>query len=367
MPPRAPICPSMTAGAGLSIEQSGFAKRIRSSGSRNVTLRSERSFSTQRHPFMHITPRFLATTLTLMIGGQAVAGGQICPASNAVGQNGIGDGCTTSGLENIPHIALFKPTFTSSCNRHDKCYTTLGSTYSSCNPRFLSDMQSACRSDYNPLIRPVEYSMCMDTANQYYLVVSLFAETDDPLKTLQPEALKRSKAMQLKVEADECGTTPERTTLYAAGLVSQVNNSFLTYARRLPTVYEFFTAVNASSNGRDYVTDRAWWNTNLNVFASSRLSYVPPQPSYTVSSTFPQLVLSSTTSNVNHLWKVNGATSLAPSIVVSSRAPVYDSWTKIEGFMKAVDQTTSAKNMIVIDNNVFREGSCSGSPDQICR
>ena len=47
----------------------------------------------------------------------------------------------------------------------------------------------------------------------------------------QLEARNRSLSQQYYVDTDTCGTTAERTTLYAPQLITQINNAYLSSAR----------------------------------------------------------------------------------------------------------------------------------------
>jgi hypothetical protein len=316
---------------------------------------------------------FLRTFLTVSVlaaaASQAVAGGNICAPSNAVNQPGIGDGCSTNILGYVfPDVGVFRPTFTSSCDRHDKCYTTLGSTYSSCNGQFLSDMRSACRSSFNPLFFPVEYSACYATATNYYVAVEAYADSADPLPGLLLDARKRSIAMQSSVNADACGTTPEITTLYTSGLISQINGAFQTNAGRLPTIYEFFTAMNAGTDTTNYVTNLPWWESNLSTYSRQRASVAVPTVGYTSTQdlSYVRFTASPIQSNTTYLWKTNGTTTAGTTMAIPLRNPKYDLDWKIEGFIKATNTTTKEKNMKLIDRPVHEEGWCRDVPGGAC-
>jgi len=300
---------------------------------------------------------------TFLVSSIVLAGGSICPASNAVGVEGIGDGCSTSIAGYIfPDIAIFKSTFTSSCNAHDKCYSTLGTTYGECNGRFLSDMRSACRSKFNPFFFPGEYSACYASANHYYAGVEAWGSIADPLPGIQSEALSRSRQMQAQVDGNVCGTTPEATTLYSAGLISQINNTFSTYAGRLPTVYEFLDAVNAGN----IVADRNSWNATLISKAGFAASVQPPLVSYTKSQTDTRLLLAinPTQPGASYFWKASGTAS-GPTWEIPMRMPKYDTSWALEGFVKATS-STGVRNMQVIDIKVFERGWCSSRPGIAC-
>lgn len=322
--------------------------------------------------------RFLRTVLTVSAlaaaAGQAMAGGNICAPSNAVNQPGIGDGCTTTyqgvnGSYVFANIGIFKPTFTSSCDRHDKCYTTLGSTYSSCNGQFLSDMKDACKSSFNPLFFPNEYAQCYATANAYYAFVEGYADLEDPLPALQLDALKRSRDMQKNsVEPDVCGTTPERTTLFTSSLISKINGAFQTNAGRLPTIYEFFTAVNAGTDATNYVTNPAWWESNLTMYSRQRASVAVPAVGYTRPQdySYVRFTASPIQSSTTYLWKTNGTATTGTTMAIPLRNPKYNLDWKVEGFIKATHNDTKEKNMKIIDEWVHEQGWCRDVPGGPC-
>lgn len=297
---------------------------------------------------------------TLALSARAWGGGNICPPSNAVGIDGIGDGCSTSIAGYVlPDIAAFRSTFTPACNAHDKCYTTLGTSYGECDGRFLSDMQSACRSSFNPFFLPVEYAACNATAYNYYAGVQAWGSVVNPLPGMQADALRRSRQMQASVNADTCGTTPEGTTLYAGGLMSQINSTFLAYASRLPTVYEFFDAVNAG----DLLADRSGWNSLLVTKAIAAASVVPPSVATSGSSGLSSVVLSiaAPASGTTYFWKANNATSGTSSISFKLKNPKYDLYWAIEGFVKATGPG-GQRNLGVLNVPVYEQGWCATAP-----
>ena len=120
--------------------------------------------------------------LTIATCAQAQVG--ICAPSNAVGESGIGDGCSVPGWApyTFPTVGAFEGTFTQSCNWHDKCYTSIGTSYSECNGNFLSDMKGACANNYPVYLLPDVYSTCIATANMYYAAVVYYANTYEVTK-----------------------------------------------------------------------------------------------------------------------------------------------------------------------------------------
>jgi hypothetical protein len=217
----------------------------------------------------------LLLAVALAFGVSALSAAPLCPQSNAVNVQGIGDGCTIPPGSSVlfPQIGAYQSMFTPACQRHDKCYSTLGTSYAECDGRFLNDMQSACnqissakRNWLGVLIGlppgapgfadPVS---CHSTALQYSGAVSAWRSTQDPLPGIQAEALRRSRSLETTLQSEACETVPEATSLFSASLVSKVNNTFQTYLGRQPTVLEFFQAVNSAN----VVSNPAGWEAQL--------------------------------------------------------------------------------------------------------
>lgn len=307
---------------------------------------------------------FLTASLISM-AGTAMAG-PICAPSDAAGIPGIGDGCSIPSAAGIlfPDIAAFKSTFTPACNQHDKCYSTLGTSYGECDGNFHSNMRSACRSRFNPLFRPVEYAICNDTASKYYLAVVAYGSQYNPLPGIQADALNRSRQMQYRVDADICGTIPSETTLYSNGLQSEINSAFLTYAGRAPTAYEFFDAVNAG----DIVNNRAAWSSQLVGKAMQAANVTPPPVSYVRGSDWNSpvtLTASPNVPNVGYLWNLDVIRTNGPSVAIPLVYPQYNFSWSLSGYLKAT-APNGARNLVLVRENIFEQGWCSSSPENAC-
>ena len=70
------------------------------------------------------------------------------------------NGCGAAGGQKFPE---FKGTFTTPCNDHDICYATCGSSRSTCDSDFKSDLLSACGS-----VGFGKKTLCKIAANAYY-------------------------------------------------------------------------------------------------------------------------------------------------------------------------------------------------------
>jgi hypothetical protein len=281
---------------------------------------------------------------------------QICETSNAVGLDGIGDGCSTHGAETwFPNVGIFKSTFTPACNLHDKCYTQLGADYGQCDSAFYEAMRASC-STYNELLDP-RWAACRATAFEYYEAVKQWGATPSTRLNMQTEARGRSTAQQYWVNTDTCGTTPERTTLYAPGLISQINNAYLAYAGRLPTIYEFLDTVNAGN----IVNDRAGWDYLLYTMASQAAAVRPPSVTWTHSGGRDEMAQTLTVDPVEagavYRWRVTLGFGDGPVKIIYLQEPRYNTVFQMRGFMKATS-ASGVRNMAIVDYDVRMRGSC---------
>lgn len=298
--------------------------------------------------------RKLLATLMFLCSVPAMA--QICETSNAVGLDGIGDGCSTRGAENwFPNVGIFKSNFTPACHAHDKCYTQLGADYSQCDSAFYEGMRDACN-NYNELLDP-RWAVCRLTAFQYYEAVKAWGSTPGTRHNMQTEARGRSAWQQYWIETDTCGTTPERTTLYAPGLITQINNVYLAYTGRRPTIYEFLTTVNAG----DFVNDRAGWDSLLYTLASQAAAVQPPSVTWTHSGGREEmaqtLTVSPTEPGVTYRWRMTLGFGDGPVKIIYLQEPRYNTIFQMRGFLKATSPS-GVRNMAVVDYDVRMRGSC---------
>lgn len=316
---------------------------------------------------MQSTFRLLAAILFLGSASQ-VFSQAICRAST-VGGEGIGDGCTTSISVLMPEIGAFRSTFTPACNNHDKCYTTLGTSGHECNSNFLSDMQSACRSDFTPLLRPVEYQACNQSALAYRTAVDAYLSINESLAGHQYDALVVSRQLENEVETGVCATTPERTTLYSSSLIGKVNTAFSQNAGRLPTIYEFMEVINLGN----IVYDPIGWDSILFTYTSQkRNAPVPPAVGYVLSG--KSLVASPAVPGATYTWKIDNIdTKEGNAIFVGTTAaemPRYDHTRYLRGYVKATlnkGTPLEVSNVALVETSIFIRGWCSSGPTQACR
>jgi len=290
---------------------------------------------------------------------------QICPVSNKVPTpgDGIGDGCSTTyrGVDLAwlaPDVGLFKSTFTSACDFHDKCWTQLGADYGSCDSQFLSKMKDRCDSQFNQILNPAVNLQCKVTANMYKQAVEWYrGHYPEVVTDFQYEALTRSYGLSAIVDADSCGTTPDGTTLYASGLITQINNAYLAYSGRLPTIYEFL----ATANAGDIVNDRAGWTSLLYTMASQSAAVQLPSVAWTHSGGREEMAQTLTVNPVEpgvvYRWRLTLGFGDGPVKIIYLQEPRYNAVFPIKGFLKATSPS-GVRNMAIVDYEVRMRGSC---------
>ncbi len=323
-----------------------------------------------RKPF-GILAAFIAALVT------SAASAQICPPSNVVDTD-IGDGCSTEYVTSsnykyfLPQIGAFKSTFTPACNGHDKCYSTIGTSSGQCDSDFLSSMHSACSSTYPPFLLPAVYSACVATADQYYAGVTANEIVNHPVAKYQEDALRLSVALATSVNNDQCGTTPQMTTLFAPSLINQINSAYQLYAHRLPTIYEFLDAVNANAfTANDVVQNPSAWNAVMVQKAIANAAFPPPVAAFTVTQGAGldlNLTFNATqTSGSQYLWNLTYApTSIGPTASVMFYDPTYAQTVTVSGYLK-VTGSNGAKNMALFSNTYYLQGECNAKKGNPCR
>lgn len=271
---------------------------------------------------------------------------------------GIGDGCTVSYGGYLIDIAAFKDLFTPACNSHDKCFTTIGRTGWECNDAFYSEMRSACRSKYNPLLRPVEYSLCNDSALKYYTAVQAHVQSDDPTKGLQSAVLIEVRILNGQINADSCGITPEGSSFIAPSVISNVNNAFANSRGRLPTIYEFFSVLSTG----DIIYNKDNWYSTVLPSAVASSPFTVPAAGFTTN-TSGGIFASPNQAGVSYMWKLNGKTYQGPSAQFATQG-IQTGTVNLSGFLRAQQGLT--RNMAVIQKTVTVAGKCPLWPKMDC-
>ena len=308
----------------------------------------------------------------------------ICAPSNAPVAGGIGDGCSTPpALDVFPETGVFNSVFQKSCEWHDKCYTSVGTSYDGCNGNFLSDMKGACANNFPVWLSPSMYSSCIAMANVYHAAVVHYAQNHDPLPGFQRSALGRSRGMETDIRLNHCvPASIAATTLFDPNLITQVNAAWQATAHRLPTVYEFFAVVD---NGPSIVDQRADWNTWLQQQAAVGLAFTPPVVNAPTRSASLTLTASPIISGDLYVWSMNGGLSAGTSANMPRHNPVYNTTYTASGFVSVVlpsyapsgtatlptpDQLLAippgARNAITFNTTYTESGSCGPSPKQYC-
>jgi len=277
----------------------------------------------------------LAALLAAATFAQAAVG--ICPQSDAVGMSDIGDGCSLphGSATAMPALGAFKDTFTQSCDWHDKCYTTLGTTSDQCDNNLLSNMRGACANNYPVYLVPDVYYSCLATAGVYYSAVALNTQVNHPLPYYQSDALARSRAMETQIRLDRCvPASLAATTLFDNSLLSQINSTWQTYAHRLPTLYEVFAVVD---NGPDIVYYRGDWNSYLLTQAAAANGHTPPVVNAPIRSAGNVMTASPIAAGVTYLWGGTSGLANATSVGVPEYEPKYNTTYTASGYVSAVN------------------------------
>jgi hypothetical protein len=290
---------------------------------------------------------------------------------NNYGQNltGIGDGCTLSGEVSgvtintawIPHIGAFKSTFTSSCNRHDKCLVQIGNSATACHAEFHSNMRNACDAQF-AWYQPVERDLCKLTAYDYYTAVRLVTSDSDARK-MQVASHLAGKNVASNVNQKLCGTTPALTQLYAQSAIDTVNGEFAARTGRQPTIFEFFDMMHFES----YPNDPAYWLSVVRGRANFLATLPsPPTLSFSFDASWGLKLFGGSNQNFGLSWKLNNVNYSGSMVTLMSRPPRYNTFVPVKGFLYQYNASTGRENMLVIDRNIPVLGSCGTSSSLQC-
>tara|TARA_B110000438_G_scaffold248070_1_gene250583 strand:+ start:236 stop:580 length:345 start_codon:yes stop_codon:yes gene_type:complete len=80
-------------------------------------------------------------------------------------------------VQNLAGLTFFNDwdsIFVSACNKHDTCYVTTDSSFSSCNEPFRQDMLTICSQESTAAMKNgtlFNTSECWDITTEYYVVV----------------------------------------------------------------------------------------------------------------------------------------------------------------------------------------------------
>ena len=272
------------------------------------------------------------------------------------------NGCSVplyAQLVDPAQITAFSALFSSSCNRHDTCYQTLGASRSACDDQFRGDMRAQCDSAFNRWLNPAGWEYCRQVgAEGYYTAVRnygapYFAQD-------QSTTLGKATTIRNQVDAEQCGMTASRTNYYSGSLMSYVSNAFATRTGRGPTTFEMFDGLHAADPSGDPLT----WQTAVNSYASSRASV--PAPSVAVSRVNgdDSVTLNATATPAGSpvTIKINGST-YGSSVVLDTHAEMYQSaYYQYQGFALARSSSGSSRELSLIDISASRRPIC----DPIC-
>jgi hypothetical protein len=230
-------------------------------------------------------------------------------------------------------------------------------------------MRSACRSRFNPLFFPFEYSACTDTANRYYAGVKIYGENYGPLGAGLIQENARSQAIKLRNDlnaTDNCVTTVGEIGIYHADLINEIYNNFASLTGRDPTIFEFAEV----SADFDYLNHGAWSTGRLNTFAASRQGISPPMTanSYNTNDSSITFYSINVSTNVNYKWWFNGVSIPSNMLKLQLPTPLYDTYASYAGFLLAIDNSNPTnKNIVEVTAKIRIYGSCSAYKGQPCR
>lgn len=278
----------------------------------------------------------------------------ICPVQPAPT-----NGCSTMYTEYLsPEVAVFRQVFEGQCNQHDICYSTLGQSRDTCDGDFRGQMRQRCDDKFNRWLRPGEWMACKSAAEAFYGAVNAFGDRYYP--GMQRVAQGKSATVAGQVDREECGTTPERTGLYGAGMLDYVKNSFAARTGRAPSIFEYFAAINYY----DPAGDAATWRTMVDQYASQRVGRIPPVLAYTRQIGEESVLLQASGGGSYH-WKINGTDSYAATKDIYFGPALYnDINVSLKGFVSST--VNGERGMAIVDTAFVKRAECP-PPNHICR
>jgi hypothetical protein len=270
------------------------------------------------------------------------------------------NGCSTQKFEYLlPEVAVFRAIFSSQCNSHDVCYTSLGSNRATCDLSFRSATANKCDSTFNRWLQPLEWQTCMIASEGFYQAVAAFGPPY--FASSQGDSAGKSRVVGLDVNLGHCGTTPQRSQLYSTDLLTFVSNKFAANSNRIPSVYEYFEAINSA----DVSVDRNNWELSVDQYSRSRASFQPPFPSVTVTRSDDGVTLTASSSAPIALyeWHINGQLYSGPTYNIYYSPSDYT--IAIKGFLVA-STAAGVRNLVVVDRVIQLQAYCP-PPQQSCQ
>ncbi len=278
------------------------------------------------------------------------------------------NGCTTKLQVNgqtaeigyfYPSIVPFKVIYESACNRHDICYSTLGSDKSQCDSEFRGNMRSRCDSVFNRWLDPAGWQYCKNMAEQFYTAVHLFgqeAETE-----AKNETVTKSIGLRAAVESDQCGMTAQLAGYYTSDITGYVEGAFQQRAARRPTVFEMFNAIHSGNPGGDLGA----WRLAVDSYAQSRRTALVPSINVMRSVSWDQVEFSSSATPVGSpvTMRINGV-GYGAAASFSLDNHMYNSVNySFRGFASARHAVGGEREIQLIDFSIYRQAECN----PICR
>lgn len=297
-----------------------------------------------------------------ILSGNAFA--NLCPAVPFTS-----DGCTTqyNGYDfanYVPDVRFVKEVFNSSCQAHDKCYTTLGADKASCDSAFRSDSRNTCDKKFNKYLMPGENAYCKSMADAAYYVVASIDNATHRYNEAQNYIANQNLYLNYRVQTEQCFTTPKKSGIYSPDLESFVNQVFLNTLARVPSQFELFDMLSKYSPGS---SKQGWQNA---VYASVvQINYVPPIARSTrvlSDSIYQQQAYNSQGNGLTYTYRLNEGTAYGP--VFSFNYNPYPRTSQTFDFTGAliVRDAAGRKDFTVIDDTLFIRGLCSDENSRIC-
>lgn len=172
------------------------------------------------------------------------------------------DGCSFDAIGEETHELVeslaqilslpYKKKFTSSCNKHDICYQTIGKSQKQCDLEFKADLYSKCKFD----------GACRLTAKAFYEAVNKFGS--GYYRNVMNSSLSKAETLENNVDNESCISDAKYSELYKKEMVSSVNSEFSTRVGRAPTTMEEFDLLNDYRiNPDNSINDFSNWRSRM--------------------------------------------------------------------------------------------------------
>ncbi|WP_105166645.1 hypothetical protein [Pseudoalteromonas sp. T1lg23B] len=298
---------------------------------------------------------------TLLIAGMStsfVANAQICAKPSIVQ-----DGCTFPVVGVITDAAKpFKDLWRNQCNKHDVNYQTLGKSKQASDSELYADMRARCDSKFNKYLMYSLNRTCRTAASGVYNIL----KNVDSSKYYLPNQRKIENATQSyvnNINADQCDMTPEYAGVYDPSLLSYINTTFYSIARRQPTAYERFELLSFY----DPDTSLSAWQSAVRSQSTQMARLSGPKAVVRNENSRNQYVKSasaSTGSNLRYEWDLNYGQQSGVKYTKSFMTR-YNETKTIYGSLKVTD-SNGRSDLLIINDRFTTTGECAPSPKLEC-